>query len=192
MINDVLEQMAEDYFRYLGYFTQHNIKYRPDKNGPAYAVNSDIDIVGVHPKKKGIDRVIVASCKSWHGGLHITRDLERISNKKNKYHSRQSRTYRELVMPIWSVALKKKIKDLTGQSSFTFFMVCSHFNKEKRKLWENNDFFRKNLKGCAIKLLDMETMVKDVWGTVESITPAHDELSRLLQMIRHSGGQLKY
>ncbi len=75
MINDVLEQLAEDYFRHLGYFTQHNIKYKPNKKGPAYAVNSDVDIVGIHPNKTGIDKVVVVSCKSWHGGLQISKHL---------------------------------------------------------------------------------------------------------------------
>jgi len=192
MINDVLEQLTEDYFRHLGYFTQHNIKYRPNKKGPAYAVNSDIDIVGVHPNKKGLARVVVASCKSWHGGLAISRDIERINNKQKKYHDHTVRRYRELAMPVWSKAFRDKIKQITGQSTFTYYLSCTLYDKAKKDLWENNKIFHKNLKNCSIKLIDMETMIKDVWSTTESITPAHSELSRLLQMIRHSGGKLEY
>src|ERR1700729_1522081 len=109
MINDVLEQLAEDYFRHLGYFTQHNVKYRPNKKGPAYSVNSDVDIVAIHPKKTGLDKVIVASCKSWHGGLQIAKHLKHLTG--GKYQNKVERTFREVSKPVWSEALRQKIKE---------------------------------------------------------------------------------
>jgi hypothetical protein len=187
MINDVLEQITEDYFRFKGYFTQHNVKYRPSIKDPAYNVHSDVDMVAVHPKKKGIDRVCVVSCKSWHGGMQIERTLREIKQNKGKVR----RTFREISMPVWSKALQAQIKKFTGSKNFVFYLVITKFKGNKDD-WENFLFFKNNLKGCKIKLIDMETIVKEVWGTTSIITPAHSELSRLLQMINHSGGMLEY
>lgn len=188
MINDVLEQITEDYFRHLGYFTQHNIKYKPNLSGPAYAVHSDIDIVAVHPKKRGIGRVIVASCKSWHGGIHIKRNLRQLFDGEKKLQC----VYREVALPVWSKALKQKIKEITGQNKFIFYTVCVKYKLNEKNLWEDNGLFNKNLKGCPVKLLDIKTMLTEVEKKANSITPAHSELSRLVQMIYHSGGKLNY
>src|SRR3989338_2565312 len=188
MINDVLEQLAEDYFRHLGYFTQHNVKYRPNRRGPAYNVHSDVDIVAVHPKKKSIDRVIVVSCKSWHGGLHIMRELKRL--KENYRRTRQ--TFRELAMPVWSRALKNKIKEITGQKRFVFYIICVSYDHGYKKMWEENKIFKRNLSGCKIKLLDFKTMIEGVKEEASGITPAHSELTRLLQFINQSGGNINY
>lgn len=188
MINDVLEQLAEDYFRHLGYFTQHNIKYKPDIKGHTYAVHSDVDIIAVHPKKRGIDRVVVVSCKSWHGGLHIERDLKRLKNN----HKKTRQVFREVAFPEWSHALRQKVKSLTGQDTFVFYLVCTSYNQEAERLWVEDKTFCKNLKGCELRLLDMKKMVQDVSESSKGITPAHSELSRLLQMIHHSGGEIGY
>lgn len=188
MINDVLEQLAEDYFRHLGYFTQHNIKYRPNRRGPAYNVHSDVDIIAINPKKKGMDRVFVASCKSWHGGLHITRELRRL--RENYRRTRQ--TFRELAMPVWSRALKNKVKDITGQKRFVFYLICVSYDSQYRQTWEENRTFKINLRGCRIKLLDFKTMIDALKEEASSITPAHSEVTRLLQFINHSGGKINY
>ena len=188
MTNDILEQLAEDYFRHLGYFTQHNVKYKPNKLGPAYAVHSDVDLVGVHPKKKGVERVVVVSCKSWHGGLHLARHLKDIKNNNKKI----KKTFREIALPIWSKALKQKIKTLTGQNRFVFFIVSVSYAPKQKGIWENYSKFIHNLSGCPIRLLDMKTIVQEVSRTASNITPAHSELARLLQMIYHSRGKITY
>ena len=86
MTNDILEQVVEDYFRSQGYFTQHNIKYRPAIKEPKYAVHSDIDILAYNPLKKARDRarVAVASCKSWQGGLEIPGTLKALQKTPNR------------------------------------------------------------------------------------------------------------
>lgn len=188
MINDVLEQIAEDYFRHQGYFTQHNVKYKPHKTGPAYAVHSDVDIVGIHPNEKGIKRVIVASCKSWYGGLHIEGTLRHLHSGNKKAR----KTFREIAMLVWSKALKQKIKAITGQDKFIFYLICTKYDYRTKYLWEQERIFRRNLKDCGIKLLDMKTMIQDIQPAVFITTPAHSELSRLLQMIHHSGGIVDY
>lgn len=117
MVNDILEQIAEDYFGEQGYFTQHNVRYRPNIKGPAYAVHSDIDILGMHPYKKGIERVIVVSCKSWQGGLNIDSYLKVLNNKSGSIRREKSirRIFQDFLSKEWTNALRKKVYDLTGQ-----------------------------------------------------------------------------
>lgn len=192
MINDILEQITEDYFRSKGYFTQHNVKYRPRKKGPEYAVHSDVDFVGIHPHKTGKKRVVVASCKAWHTGLNIKRTLKRISeDPKTKEAGREIwKKYREIVNKIWAEAFKNKIFELTGQKEFEFYLVVTKY-KGNKKDWQNFSLFRKNLKGCDIKLIDMKTMLLDVYERIGT-TPAHSELSRLLQLIKADNGKIIY
>ncbi len=188
MINDILEQTAEDYFRHLGYFTQHNVKYKPNKKGPAYAVHSDIDIIGINPTKRGIERVVVVSCKSWHGGIRIKGSLDAIKRSLR----RTRKIYREVAQPYWSKALKDKVYELTDQKTFVFYFCCTRYDKRHRELWEGDKEFRKNLAGCKIKLLDFEEMATAIWPEMHIITPSNSELGRLFQFIHFSGGKLHY
>ncbi len=57
-----------------GYFTMHNVKFKPRKDHPDWirdkdAVASDIDVLAINPLLNGPDRVIVVSCKSWQAGF---------------------------------------------------------------------------------------------------------------------------
>lgn len=192
MINDILEQITEDYFRSRGYFTQHNIKYRPDLEGPEYAVSSDVDIVGIHPRITGKRRVVVASCKSWQSGLNINRTLEILeTNPNRKIAGRELwKKFREISNKVWAKALKEKIAQLTGQKKFEFYLVVTKYGGNKRD-WEDFPLFQKNLSGCDIKLIDMKSMVLDIYGPLGT-TPAHSELSRLLQLIKADDGKIIY
>src|SRR5947209_7557132 len=73
MKEDVLEQIVDDYLQMRGYFTTHNVRFNPPKDEHYVArddaVPSDIDVVGLHPKRTGPDRVMVVSCKSWQSGF---------------------------------------------------------------------------------------------------------------------------
>src|SRR5436309_2628069 len=56
MKEDVLEQIVDDYLKFRGYFTSHNVSFRPRKDHPEYvrtddSVPSDVDVVGYHPRK---------------------------------------------------------------------------------------------------------------------------------------------
>jgi len=192
MVNDILEQIAEDYFRDLGYFTQHNIKYRPNKKGPAYAVHSDIDILGMHPHKKGIGKVIVVSCKSWQGGLNIESYLKLF--KRNPRSERRAksvkRTFQELLSKEWTNALRNKVYDLTGQKEFIFYLALTKYRGQK-SLWENFKLFTKNFPGCRIEIIDLHTMILEIQQLLTT-TPAHSELSRLMQLIKAGDGEITY
>ena len=95
-------------------------------------------------------------------------------------------------MPVWSRALKNKIKEITGQKRFVFYIICVSYDHGYKKMWEENKIFKRNLSGCKIKLLDFKTMIEGVKEEASGITPAHSELTRLLQFINHSGGNINY
>jgi len=74
MKEDILEQLVDDYLKAKGYFTRHNIKFRPEKGDSDFnvktdSVNSDIDVLAINPIIFGPRRVIVVTCKSWQDGL---------------------------------------------------------------------------------------------------------------------------
>lgn len=78
MKEDVLEQVVDDYLKFKGYFTTHNVTFRPRSDHPKYvgtqdSVRSDVDVVGYHPRRSGLDRVMVVSCKAWQGGFDRAR-----------------------------------------------------------------------------------------------------------------------
>ena len=47
MKEDVLEQIVEDYLQFKGYFTAHNVRFRPASEHPMF------DVVAFHPTKQG-------------------------------------------------------------------------------------------------------------------------------------------
>jgi hypothetical protein len=51
MKEDILEQIVDDYLQACGYFTRHNVKFRPRDDRPDFSaradsVASDIDVIG--------------------------------------------------------------------------------------------------------------------------------------------------
>jgi hypothetical protein len=198
MVNDILEQIVEDYFRAKGYFTQHNIKYRPDLNAldsekkKSSAVHSDIDILAVHPLVEGNERVVVSSCKSWQGGLNIKTSLKDLESNPNILRSGKEvwKYYREITSKVWALALKNKVMELTGQENFIFYVAVTKYSGSKEE-WEKFHLFRDCLPGCEIRIIDLRYMVNDLQNQI-SFTPAHSELSRLLQLIKASGGEIIY
>lgn len=62
MKEDVLEQIVDDYLQMQGYFTTHNVRFNPPRDqyyvSQTDSVPSDIDVVGLHPRLTGTERVI--------------------------------------------------------------------------------------------------------------------------------------
>ena len=72
---DILEQVVEEYLQHRGYFTMHNVRFKPDRKHAAWnekedCVSSDVDVVGANPLHRGAERVWVISCKAWQSGFH--------------------------------------------------------------------------------------------------------------------------
>jgi hypothetical protein len=69
MKEDILEQLVDDYLQVRGYFTRHNLKFRPKAEHPEFIRNqdsnhSDIDVLGYNPLLCGPARIMAVSCKS--------------------------------------------------------------------------------------------------------------------------------
>ncbi|MEI6478711.1 MAG: hypothetical protein WCO18_00310 [bacterium] len=183
MTNDILEQITEDYLRELGYFTQHNISYRPKDSKQTH---SDIDVLAIHPLKEIGDpnRVVVVSCKSEQRGIDINEILNNLEKDPNKVIRGRSMSerFREIAFPIWSEALIEKIYKLSGQKEFVFYLAVSHY-KGNKESFEDFNIFQDNLPNCQIKIIDLKEMISTITSKITE-TPSHSELTRLLQLMK--------
>ena len=187
---DVLEQVAEEYLLHQGYFVQHNVKYRPRSDHPEHdhnkdSVNSDIDVVGLHPGLQGAKRVMVVSCKSWQGGFKPSTVLEKIESG-GKVSGREAWIgYRELCIPKWSDAFCRKIREITGSDEFTYVLAVTVVKGDK-SVWENHKRFRDAINGNPIAVLTFREMVRQIQSDLTT-TPAATEIGRLLQLSKAAG-----
>ncbi len=187
MKEDVLEQIVEDHLQLAGYFTMHNIRFRPRTDHPEYvknqdSVTSDVDVVGVHPLLDGPKRVIVVSCKAWQSGFDATAKLEQL--KKNKKVSGRDawRFFRELWIPKWSEACVDRIEGLTGQRTFDYRIAVTSLRGDITS-FTSDPTISSNLPGCNIGFLTLEEM----WTSMQdqlTTTPAPSEIGRLAQLLR--------
>ena len=188
MKEDILEQIASDYLNLCGYFTQTNIKYRPDKNdsdwnGRQDGVHSDIDVLGFNPCLSRHKRVVAVSCKSWQGGVCPQWGIEQIKSGKQVSGRERWKTYRELVSPKWGRAFRGKVKELTGESSFEYWMLCTKLDDDDEgKVWTKNKEFRKNLTP-HLKIVTLSWIFRETASMI-STTPANSELGRLIQLLK--------
>ena len=189
MKEDILEQMVDEYLQHKGYFTRHNIKYRPSDDHDEYdsrqdAVHSDIDVVGIHPRLDSVRRVVVVSCKSWQSGFHTERLLDAIAQNK-KFSGREAwRGFRELTREKWATAFKATVAELTGSSSFTYITAVTKV-VGSRSAWQDNPQFRENLCGNPIEILTFGDMLRELTSSIDTI-PASSEVGRVLQLIKAS------
>lgn len=190
MKEDVLEQIVDDYLKFKGYFTIHNVGFRPSVDHPDYiashdSVRSDVDVVGYHPRKHGIDRVFVVSCKAWQAGFDATGKLAELRGEKPNPKRETWRHFRELWRPKWSEAFRAAIAELTGEQNFTYRVAVTRLRGDA-DAWEADPTISANLAGCSIGFLTLEQM----WGTMLdelTTTPAASEIGRLAQLLKAAG-----
>lgn len=211
MKEDVLEQLVEDWLvSQTGWFVKHNVKYRPAADFPGYdskkdSVHSDIDIVAYSPTKKGRDRVSVVTCKSWQGGVKVSRWLESLESEATynipsiEFQKRERwKSFREIVSEKWLVAFLNKIEQETGQRSFTYYIAVTKISGKDsdscRKLLENSEIidnrFKKHGSNIAIKLLPLQEIIESIQARMNSKdTPVLETTSvgRLLQLLQAAG-----
>ena len=190
MKEDILEQLAENYLHHLGYFTCHNIKFLPSRDDRDYMkreddVASDIDILAVHPKRKGAERVIAVSCKSWMKGFSPESIIKSIENDKKLSGKPAWKSFRELVVPKWSRSFIAKIEELTGQSKFSYWTLVVNLKGEP-EIWQNYPLFKTQLNNNPIRLITLEEMINKIMLTINT-TPSASELERVLQLINAAG-----
>ena len=145
MKEDILEQLVDDYLQSEGYFTRHNIKYRPRSDHPDFNLkkdsnHSDIDVIGLHPNKKGPDRIWVVSCKSWQSGFRVKTKLTELIENKTISGREAWQFFRELMRPKWSEAFITSVEKTTGTREFTYVLAVTAIIGD-RKLWENHPPF---------------------------------------------------
>lgn len=191
MKEDILEQLVDEYLMHQGYFTMHNVKFKPATVDPEFVGNqdsvaSDIDVIAIHPLKEGADRVIVVSCKSWQEGFDPVACIDHIVNNK-KYAGRDAwRGFRELCSPKWSRAFMAAVEAATGTRCFTYWTAVTSVRKNRAKsVWEENPEFRQAIEGNPIRLMSFGDMLDDVWDQL-STTPAATELGRMIQLMKAS------
>ncbi len=186
MAKDILEQITEDYFRELGYFTRSNSPYRPHNVG----VHSDIDVLAVHPIT---NEVAVISCKSWGNGININEILKTLKSDNPSKVIRGGtylKRFREIADEKWASALKEEIYHLTGKHSFTFYVSVAHYKGSKDE-FENFALFKENLPDCEIKIITFKEIIKFL-DKGKTDTPSQSELVRTLQLLKVSGGIINF
>ncbi|HWZ45177.1 MAG TPA: hypothetical protein VNW97_17000 [Candidatus Saccharimonadales bacterium] len=190
MKEDILEQLVDDYLKFNGFFTIHNVKFRPSDTHPDYiktadSVASDVDVIGFHPIRNAADKVWVVSCKSWQIGFDPKDRIEAIEREKKREGRPAWQSFRELVKPKWANALLEEVERLTGTTQFTYVTAVTKLIGSK-VIWEQNEAFKKNLGNNPIRILTLQEMLSDLYGKTKT-TIASSEIGRLLQIIKASG-----
>jgi hypothetical protein len=190
MKEDILEQLVDDFLKFQGYFTMHNVKFQPAEIDPEYdkqqdCVASDIDVVGFSPMRQGADRVWVVSCKSWQGGFYPADKIRGITENRMVNGRAAWKTFREICKRKWADALLAQIERLTGSRHFTYVTAVTKLRGE-RSIWENHELFRQLLRGNPIKILTLEEMLEKLYSETKT-TVAPSAVGRLLQVMKASG-----
>jgi hypothetical protein len=196
MKEDVLEQIVDDYLQFKGYFTTHNVRFKPRTDHPEWEgdqdrVPSDVDVVGLHPRRSGVERVMVVTCKSWQTGFNARRKLEELRGDAKNPKRATWRHFRELWVPKWGEAFRDSIADLTGERTFSYRIAITRLHGEGTidewaKAWAEEPMIKQNLEESSFGFLTLEEM----WGTLLAElkkTPASSEIGRLAQLLKAAG-----
>ena len=190
MKEDILEQLVDEYLKHKGYFTNHNIKFKPSKNHIDYiqsqdSVNSDIDVLAIHPQRNGPEKVLAVNCKSWQSGLTPARKIIEIEQGKVISGRKAWKSFRELYSHKWSEAFIEKISSVTGSDGFTHVTAVTKINGDKAT-WETHQPFTDRLRGAPVSLMSLNEILDDMYPSIQK-TPAPSNVGRLLQIIKASG-----
>ncbi len=187
MKEDILEQLVDDYLQASGYFTRHNVKFFLPKEHRRKGLDgnhSDIDVLGIHPKKTDFDHVWVVSCKSWQSGFKVAAKLREIEERKIVSGRDAWRFFRELAHPQWAQAFMEEIETLTGTRKFTYITAVTRIDGSP-KLWEEHEPFRNNLEGNPIKLIELSELLAFIRSQTTT-TVASSTIGRVIQLIKAS------
>lgn len=195
MKEDILEQLVDEYLQHKGYFTRHNIKFKPRKDHPEYennkdSVPSDIDVVGIDPNRTGHDRVIAVSCKSWQNGFNPASKILEIEGNKTVSGREAWKGFRELTKEKWSSAFIDKVEEITGVRQFTYCTAVTVVKGDKTR-WETYQPFLERLEGNPITILSFGDILDDLLPDLNT-TPASSEVGRVLQLLKASGWLAKH
>jgi len=190
MKEDILEQLVEDWLQAKGYFTRANLKFSPAPEYPGYepnkdCVGSDIDVIGVNPLLGGIDAVVVVGCKSWQSGFSIKAITEALlRNPDRKIGGKPAwKHFRELVVPKWTDAFLRCVREHTGQTKFRYVTAVAWLqDPEHKDLWCNTQFTTAMQKN-PVGILTLREMLSEVFERLGT-TVASSQFSRTLQLLK--------
>lgn len=168
----------------------HNVRFRPRAGDDGYdskldSVASDVDVLGLHFRRDGHERVAVVSCKAYQTGFYADRFLAQLRGEAPNPKRPRWMSFRELWSPKWAAAFVREIERLTGNGQFTYYLAVTHVRGDT-SAWENDPTIRKNLRGNQLQFLTLETMWARVLATVTT-TPAASEMGRLAQILKAAG-----
>ena len=195
MKEDILEQIADDYLQFKGYFTTHNVRFKPDPAHPDYVadldrVPSDVDVVALHPTHAGSERVLVVTCKSWQTGFNPRKKLTELREDSGPRKRPTWHHFRELWSPKWAEAFRNEVARLTGQEKFIYRIAVTRFQGDSpeqwAKEWHDDPTIRTNLPGCSVGFLTLEEMWTTLLAELRR-TPAASEIGRLAQLLKAAG-----
>jgi hypothetical protein len=190
MKEDILEQIVDDYLQSKGYFTRHNIKFKPRPDHPEFVTkddsnHSDIDVLGYHPRLSGPSRVIAVSCKSWQGGFNVDAGLRDIAADRRVSGRQAWKFFRELLRPKWSEAFRAAVERETGSSEFTYVTAVTVLKGDAAR-WENEPRFREAMNHNPIQIWTLAAMLTELFPTLGT-TVASSQLGRTLQLMKACG-----
>jgi len=193
MKEDVLEQVVEDYLQLRGYFTMHNLRFKPDKAHLEFvsaqdSVASDVDVIGINPLKSGPDRVRVVSCKAWQTGFNPDAKLRELRGEKKNAKRETWRHFRELWEPKWSEAFRLAVCEVTDEPVFTYSVAVTKLTgkqtqSEAEAAWAADPTIARHLDGCEFTFLTMREMWSELQDKLTK-TPAPSEIGRLAQLLK--------
>jgi len=194
MVEDVLEQVVDDWLRRRNYFTRTNVRFGPTKGGAGYESQkhnqpSDLDVLAVKPSVRGPSGVYAVSCKAMQEGFSPNKWLETV-HKNGKYKGRQPawKHLREVWDPVWAKALGDRVEELTGRRKFTFVLAVTCLDKggsSDTSVWMTEPKIRKNLHGPVEVWTFAQMWTELVNDVKQTIEPSH--VGRLAQLLRASG-----
>jgi hypothetical protein len=216
MKEDILEQIAEDFYsKKVGYFTKHNIKYRPSDKEPAYiakfdSVHSDIDliIIDVHRRNK----IITVSCKSWQGGFDILKYKNTLEDALIKQPIKTTGkrddwcVFRELCIYRWTNSFLKILRNElnvvdTKEIELEYVILCTKITRgslKDKSDFENSEaikkYFKKKKVNLKLKVRTIDETIAEILKIMkEKDTPyvENTHLSRTLQLMIASGMRFK-
>ncbi len=195
MKEDVLEQIVDDYLQFMGYFTTHNVRFRPRAAHPDYvrtadSVRSDVDVVGFNPRLTGTDRVMVVTCKAWQAGFDASAKLKELKNEKPNPKRKTWHHFRELWVPKWAEAFRSAIEELTNEPVFSYRIAVTHLRGDA-DAWSSDPTIRQSLGKCTFGFLTLEEMWAKMLSELTT-TPASSEMGRLAQLLKAAGHRPAY
>lgn len=189
MKQDILEQLVDDYLQSKGYFTIHNVKFRPRADHPEFVTredsnHSDIDVLALHPGLAGPEGVWAVSCKSWQAGFAVQSKLTEIRENKVRAGREVWKQFRELVQPKWSEAFLKTVRSLSGRRQFTYVTAVTRLKGDPAP-WQEHAPFLSAMDGNPIRLISLKKMIDEMLPSIDT-TMASSQLGRMLQLLKAS------